>query len=290
MAKYIAESRNNYLSLTKIMIEQKTNSKKTLSLLHKYYILIRNIRYKEYIDEIEKIKNAEYADFSSFSGIRKENFAKCIDQWNNYISKNKIDYNNLDKYYSNCNTITNIEDQYSRVNLYKVLKESIKSLNKKINYLDFGCGSGSLSFNFIKFFQEGYFLDFHSMSQEFLKYRINLNKDCRNNLHILEPQEIDKIKNNSLDIVLIYDVLEHLPNPSATLKKISSKIKIGGFIVFRAPWGDTFFGKHPDHNIFSRKEMIKNGGMKLLKEKYAKIKSVCILDYYYKQGVFQKII
>ncbi|MDA9781136.1 class I SAM-dependent methyltransferase [Amylibacter sp.] len=95
--------------------------------------------------------------------------------------------------------------------------------------VDFGCGSG----DFLRFVQ--------SYCQEAIgielqeNYVEQLNADgirCLNN--------IDTIKNGSLDIVVAWHVIEHLTDPVGTLSKLIDKIESGGQIIIEVPHANDF--------------------------------------------------
>lgn len=65
----------------------------------------------------------------------------------------------------------------------------------------------------------------------------------------MRGDQIDQIQDKCIDVALMYDVLEHLEKPSEIMIKVYTKLRCGGLLILRAPWGDTFFGKHPDHNL-----------------------------------------
>lgn len=185
------------------------------------------------------------------------------------------------------NTVTNISDQLSREDLYKSLSCLINNKFKgNEEYLDFGSGTASLSMIFLPFVKTMWLLDFANESQRYIQYKIRIKK--LKNIKILTPDSLSQINDHSLDIVLLIDVLEHLNNPSTIFKNIDLKIKPGGYLVFRAPWGDTFFGRHPDHKISAQNDFNRNGGDYILRNKYTHISSISILDLMYNQGIFQK--
>jgi 2-polyprenyl-3-methyl-5-hydroxy-6-metoxy-1,4-benzoquinol methylase len=67
---------------------------------------------------------------------------------------------------------------------------------------------------------------------------------CFNNL--------SDIKNNSLDIVVSFHVLEHLPNPLETLEEIKTKIVSGGQILIEVPHAKDFLLSAVDCHEFKQ--------------------------------------
>lgn len=100
-------------------------------------------------------------------------------------------------------------------------------INKKI--ADFGCGSGD-------------FLREVALRCE-SACGIELSKGYRNLLlkeHINCVENLNDIEDKSLDIVVSFHCLEHLPNPLEVLNKISKKIISGGSILIEVPHANDF--------------------------------------------------
>ena len=103
------------------------------------------------------------------------------------------------------------------------LKSNLKFVaGKKI--ADFGCGSG----DFLKLVQP------HcnevigiELQQNYVDELNAAGVPCTNNL--------DTIKDGSLDIVFLFHVLEHLPNPLETLSDLMQKVESGGHILIEVP-------------------------------------------------------
>lgn len=94
---------------------------------------------------------------------------------------------------------------------------------------DFGCGNG----DFLKI-AKSHCADVIGIELQ-QKYVDKLNKDgisCVNN--------VDAIENNSLDVIVSFHVLEHLPNPLETLSKLMNKVVSGGKILIEVPHANDF--------------------------------------------------
>lgn len=94
---------------------------------------------------------------------------------------------------------------------------------------DFGCGSG----DFLKLVQP-YCSEVMGIELQ-QNYIDSLNSNgisCFNNL--------SDIKDNSLDIVVSFHVLEHLPNPLETLEELKTKVVSGGQILIEVPHAKDF--------------------------------------------------
>ena len=98
---------------------------------------------------------------------------------------------------------------------------------KKIG--DFGCGSG----DFLKLVQP--FCESVVGIELQQNYLDELNKfgiACTNNL--------DSIEDGSLDIIVSFHVIEHLPNPLDTLSLLMQKVVSGGYVLIEVPHANDF--------------------------------------------------
>lgn len=118
-------------------------------------------------------------------------------------------------------------------NFYKTLLSQIKNL-KIESVLDAGCGEGftlnKLRENKIGKIHEGI---------DYSKEAIYLGKKAYPNLHILQGNIYDlKYKDNSFDLVICSEVLEHLEDPQKALKELSRVSK--KYILLSVP-NEPFF-------------------------------------------------
>lgn len=106
---------------------------------------------------------------------------------------------------------------------------------------DFGCGSG----DFLKLVQP-YCSEVMGIELQ-QNYIDSLNSNgisCFNNL--------SDIKDNSLDIVVSFHVLEHLPNPLETLEELKTKVVSGGQILIEVPHAKDFLLSAVDCDEFKQ--------------------------------------
>lgn len=74
---------------------------------------------------------------------------------------------------------------------------------------------------------------------------------------------LDGVPDNSVDLVLCIDVLEHLRSPSKTFFLLDQKLRDGGFLILQAPWGG-----HPEHLEEAPQDWETSGGKSMLQTRY----------------------
>ena len=114
------------------------------------------------------------------------------------------------------------------INLSKFLKDysyKYNSNKKNISLLDFGCGLGLTLDTARK-------LGWEVKGVEMNQFCINF---CEKKNHKLytDLSEIDI--NTKFDIITLFDVLEHLPNPTDLLKHLKTKLSKDGFLIITCP-------------------------------------------------------
>ena len=95
----------------------------------------------------------------------------------------------------------------------------------------------------------------------------------------------NKIDNNSVDIVLLYHVIEHVPDPKKLLRLIYRVLKPGGYLYLEVPF---LQGVHADpydfqrYTIFGLQELTKNFD---LKEAGVSVGPFCTLVWVLRDGI-----
>ena len=114
---------------------------------------------------------------------------------------------------------------YQKINL-TFLKLITKVVLKKGDVLDFGCGQGDFLL---------------SLGNSYRKFAVEINSRTVN---ILKKKDLsltivndinDFKKSQKFDLVTAFHVLEHLPGPTVTVKKVTKKIKKGGYLIIATP-------------------------------------------------------
>lgn len=111
-------------------------------------------------------------------------------------------------------------------------KSNLKFVSEK-KIADFGCGGG----DFLKLVQP--FCESVVGIELQQNYIDELNAsgiNCTNNLK--------SIKDGSLDIIVSFHVIEHLPDPLETLSLIVRKVKSGGYVLIEVPHANDFLLNH----------------------------------------------
>jgi SAM-dependent methyltransferase len=133
------------------------------------------------------------------------------------------------KIYYNLDAFRDLDIKTSRFYSFQYEKiEKIKKVAEGGTLLDVGCGVGS----FVLISKEyGYEAEGIEMSHEAVEFG-------RSNFHVLlnEGDILSyPLKDNNYDIVTMWHVLEHLPNPNDVLRKIHPKLKSNGILAIAVP-------------------------------------------------------
>lgn len=111
--------------------------------------------------------------------------------------------------------------------LTKFLLKNICSNKKNISILDYGSGNAHLP----RVMRE-------IIPKESVLYALDAVKEYDSfyeKFGLIPIKDIDNIKPNSLDLVIMTEVLEHIVNPIETLKSLKSKLKSDGKIFITTP-------------------------------------------------------
>lgn len=135
-------------------------------------------------------------------------------------------------------------------------------------WLDFGCGAGGLLQLCSSLAVKAVGLELQPRPRQYLRSK-----------GIQCAEEIDEIKDESLDIITMFHVFEHLPDPINLLKKLKSKLINGGTLIIEVPHANdallslydidafkafTFWSEHLIlHTINSLELFITKAGLKI---------------------------
>lgn len=183
----------------------------------------------------------------------------------NFILKKVYDH-----YFGRDNTIV------SRM-LYLFFKNSINILPPRTlrkNILDFGCGNGLLLTRFTKY---GYQCTGYEIDENSIKVTSSLGfKVLTGDIHDIEAD-------NKFDIIILNQVIEHLPEPKNILSHLKNLLTDEGQIIISVPFRDNVDFKYykdawssfqaPTHlmhfNNKSLDKLMEYSGLKVIKRQYA---------------------
>ena len=133
---------------------------------------------------------------------------------------------------------TGVSDFERNIDAQRRFKSNLKFVAGK-RVADFGCGSG----DFLKLVQP--------YCKEIVGVELQQNYiDELISLGIPSANSIDAIKDSSLDIIVSFHVLEHLPNPLDTLSELIEKVASGGQILIEVPHAKDFLLSSVDCEAF----------------------------------------
>ncbi|HSV94362.1 MAG TPA: class I SAM-dependent methyltransferase [Spirochaetia bacterium] len=112
------------------------------------------------------------------------------------------------------------------------IEKAIKAINRKVSVLDIGCGDGIYE----KLLSQECFEDSNFIGVDFSKKQLSKAKQYFNKTYCvdLDSQKLP-IKNNSIDIVICSEVLEHVFFPEKIISEASRVLKPGGTLIFSTP-------------------------------------------------------
>lgn len=109
--------------------------------------------------------------------------------------------------------------------------------NPSANMLDFGCGTGILFRSASNVYNTIYAVDLVLAPAQLLIDHYDLQ-----NVRLLTPQLIDsEIPDNSIDLLICGEVLEHIRDIPSTLKQLQHKLKPNGHLLVSIPTENIFY-------------------------------------------------
>lgn len=101
-------------------------------------------------------------------------------------------------------------------------------------YLEIGAGSGNVALSVLDRYDELVLTELSSLRAERLKDLFKKTKKVRIIRHNVETDSLD-YSDNYFDVVVLIDVIEHIYDPIAVLKKIYLLLKPGGYLLIGTP-------------------------------------------------------
>lgn len=113
-----------------------------------------------------------------------------------------------------------------------VFEYLIKSLPKNMFFLDIGLGGGNLCLDLAKAGFKGEGIDISDEAIRIAKLKL---KNYNNQVFIHNQDLFTKTETEKYDLISAFEVLEHIENDTAAIKKIYSLLKKGGYLILSVP-------------------------------------------------------
>ena len=175
------------------------------------------------------------------------------------------------------NLCANILDQMSRLDLAEVVRllPSATDDGEPLTLADVGCASAAQIFPYVSRYQHVHLLDLPNINQDFIKWRAQAHGYNHISTGGLEDIE------NPVNIMMCFDVLEHIPNSSGFFLVMDSRLQRNGLLLLRTPWYSMV--PHIEHLPEAEENWHQQGGAQRLAKHYKLIEP---LEY---GGIYQKI-
>ena len=115
------------------------------------------------------------------------------------------------------------------------LLQQLLGNKKKIRILDIGCNIGTLLFEAEKRGWECHGIDINAQVKSFFK-------NSKVELRIGDVIKSSYLK-NSFDLIIMNDLIEHIPNPQQLLLKVNALLKSDGLVFMVTPDGGSFMAR-----------------------------------------------
>lgn len=128
---------------------------------------------------------------------------------------------------------------YRKYLLYPILSKQLEGKT-----LDIGCGIGD-------------FLEFrnNTIGADINERLVGYNRERGRSVYLIEPDKKLPFKNESIDSIILDNVLEHITNPDFQIKEIYRILKKSGKLLVGVP-GEKGFNSDEDHKIFYDKNKL----------------------------------
>jgi ubiquinone/menaquinone biosynthesis C-methylase UbiE len=129
---------------------------------------------------------------------------------------------------------------------------SVRSGSKRIQALDFGCGSGNLTGRLLELGTEVTAAD---VSEAFLalvrsRYPTDRLKTLR-----LNGRDLGSLDDNQFDLVATYSVLHHIPDYLAAVSEMARVCKPGGLVLIDHEPNESYWHGDPIYDVFRAKAL-----------------------------------
>lgn len=232
----------------------------------------------------EKLKDQAVTDVARFLSVEREQVFDLAAAWLEigprlFAEKRPEDfYTAWQGEAGRSNLCSNAIFQFQRPDIWSALHQ-IASQFEDLTYLDFGCGSATLSFPFLKAFRQAVLTDVPNLAQEFVQWRIR--QHGLSNTVVLPPALLEG-QSACANIVTCIDVLEHVATSTELFLKIDTLLATGGLFLFSAPWHS--IDSQPEHLPEAEADWKRpGGGQAIMNERYQCLKP------FMAGGIFRKL-
>lgn len=144
---------------------------------------------------------------------------------------------------------------------FYLLDKLIRKYNISDPFLDIGCGVGELSYFLAKKGWEGTAIDGTDSVVEIASDKL------KKFPYIKVKCELLSVKKNKFNSAFLWDVIEHIKEDDAFLKKVNKSLIINGYLVLSVPsnprewrWDDEFYGHYRRYDEYSMSNLLKKTG------------------------------
>ena len=143
-----------------------------------------------------------------------------------------VDYNEMNQsFYKKASSSKNILRNWFHNSRQEIVARHVKKFYKAGQTIaDLGCGNVLWNTKLLPVIGV-------DINEKFLDYNLSQKTISKK---IISPVEKVNLPDESCDIIILTEVLEHLTDPDAALKEVYRLLKIGGIIICSVPY-DTFF-------------------------------------------------
>jgi len=157
-----------------------------------------------------------------------------------------------------------------RQNVLKfILKKYLFNLDKNAKIVDIGCGTGGNVQLLSEKYTNVYGIDNNELAIKYCKEKL------LKNIMKGELPDLSVIEDNSADLILLFDVLEHVEEDDSALAAIKNKLKPEGHLILTVPAFSFLWSKHDEvfhhkrrYNIKQIKKKLKVMDFKIIKASY----------------------
>lgn len=124
-------------------------------------------------------------------------------------------------------------NNYTYYDVVRTLKK-ILSKHKKLKILDYGCGVGTISLYLASLGHDVIGLDVSKNAIKMARASAKSLKIKNAKFFILNKLDCNKMK-KAFDLVLMIEVIEHVPNDKKVMKEVSNYLKKNGYLILTTP-------------------------------------------------------